>query len=33
MVGVLGLDFKFEDMARLHPVEGGAAARIYVEED
>ena len=32
MVGVLGLDFKFEDMARIHPVEG-AAARVYVEED
>jgi hypothetical protein len=32
MVGVLGLDFKFEDMARLHPVEG-AAARLFVEED
>ena len=32
MVGVLGLDFKFEDMARLHPVEG-AAPRLFVEED
>ena len=32
MVGVLGLDFKFEDMARLHPVEG-APARLFVEED
>jgi hypothetical protein len=32
MVGVLGLDFKFEDMARLHPVEG-APTRLIVEED
>jgi len=32
MVGVLGLDFKFEDMARLHPVEG-APTRLFVEED
>jgi len=32
MVGVLGLDFKFEDMARLHPVDG-APAPVYVEED